>query len=212
MKYLKTRFPIYAALLRLYPKSYQKQYNQQILQTLADMLDNSSSNTERKLIWGRTIIDAPLSIIKQQVVYAGDIMTNETPHFVKTTSIFSALLLLPFFIFITFDGLSSHSLYNSWFWHPPVIASWLVFMPAAALLLSLGTFWRWSQQRRRQNQTSFVKTIFQWQYNWPMLAVAVLSAGIIALAFGHDSVHCVVHNPVREIRNWQTTWTCIKQG
>ena len=134
-------------------------------------------------------------------------MSKDTPNYIKRSGIISSILILPFFIFLTLDAITSHSLYNSWFWQPIVIATWLVFMPAAALLISAITFAYWSAHRKQ----GFWKSIFDWRHNWTMLTVVVLSLGIIALALGHDSVHCVVNNPVKEIRNWHTTWTCIKQ-
>ncbi|MGZ6005049.1 MAG: hypothetical protein ACXWLH_02765 [Candidatus Saccharimonadales bacterium] len=206
MSELERRFPVYSRLLRLYPKPYQHQYRQEMLQTLADMLDDEHKSKAE--VWIRTGLDLPVSLARQQITYAGVIMSQEMPNYVKKTALSSLPLLLPFFVFLFLDAISSHSLYSSWFWRPWVVGTWLIIMPAAALLTTAGAYIYWLAH----NQQSLKKSLYDWQHSWPLLAVVVVSFGIIVLAFGHDSVHCVVNNPIKEIRDWHTTLRCIQHG
>lgn len=202
---LEKRFPVYSRLLRLYPAPYRQAYQRQMLQTLADMLhDPATSNASA---WLRTGLDLPLSLGRQNLAYASHALAHETPDYVKRVSIAGSLLLLPFFIFLTLDAITAHSLYSSWFWQPWVIATWLIIMPAVAAALAGSTFLYWARAQRR-SRTS----VYDLRRNWPLLGIVVVSAGIVAMAFFHDSVHCVVHNPIKELRNWHTTWTCLRNG
>lgn len=207
---LEKRFPKYSKLLTLYPVDYQKEYKQQMLQTLADMLDDKENS--RAGVWLRATFDFPFSVAKENMIFIGHNFANETPSYVKKSSFAGAVLLLPFFNFLTLDALSSHSLYGGWFWQPWVIATWLIIMPAVAFLICSYAFVMWSIQRSKTKSIGFFKSLFDWRRNWPMTIVSILSLGIIALAVGHDSVHCVVNNPVKEIRYWHTTWRCIQNG
>jgi len=211
MDELRWRFPLCSQALRLYPAPYRSEYGQQILQTLADMLDGSKSRPERASVWLRAVVDLPVSATKQQLLLAGGIMATIMPDYVKQSAVFGAVMLAPFTIFLFLDSITSHSLYGSFFWRPWVVATWIVFMPAIALFATSIAFGRWIMERR-QRQTGFWKSLRNWRENWPMLAIGVLSFGVIILAFGHDSVHCVVRNPIPAIRYWHTTWTCIRNG
>jgi hypothetical protein len=62
---LRQRFPRYSKLFRFYPEAYRKRYDEQMLQTLADMLDDREASTIST--WARTAVDLPASIIKQQL-------------------------------------------------------------------------------------------------------------------------------------------------
>lgn len=208
MNRLEKRFPRYSKLLRLYPESYTQKYKDQMLQTLADMLDNEKKGS----VWLKTVVDLPLSLVKQNLLFVGGVMAHETPRYVKKSTMVSGLLLAPFFVFVLLNSLTSHRLYSSWFWKPWVVGTWLIIMPGLAFLLAIGTFLRWAQERKKQKHIGFIKNSLDFRRNWPMTVVAVVSIGIIMLAFGHDSVHCVVHNPVQEIRNWHSTLRCIRNG
>ena len=209
---LKRRFPRYSRLLRLYPLPYRQEYGPEILQTLADMLDGAESSSQRTAIWLRATIDLPLSATKQQLILVGGIMAHETPDYLKRSATIGAILVSPFLTFLFLDSITSHSLYGGFFWRPWVVATWIVFMPAAALLVTSAAFVRWSVERQRRGRVSFWRSLLDWRHNWPVVGIAALSLGIILLALFHDSVHCVVHNPIPEIRYWHTTWTCIRNG
>lgn len=208
---LRKRFPRYSQLLQLYPETYRREYSQEMLQTLADMLDGAEAGTERTAIWLRTAIDLPLSATKQQLILAGGIMTHEMPDYLKRRAVIAATLLLPFLTFLFLDSITSHSLYGTWAWNPWVVGVWLILLPSLALGISTITFGRWLLEQR-QDKVGFWHSLLDWRHSWPVVVVAALSFGIIALAFGHDSVHCVVHNPIADLRYWHTTWTCLRNG
>jgi hypothetical protein len=204
MDSLKHRFPRYSKLMALYPPEYRNQYGEQMLQTLADMLDDPQQS--KAYTWLRTTLDLPYSLSKQNLMTIGAIMTHETPRFIKLSNVAGVVLLAPFFTFLTLDAITAHSLYNKWVWNPWVAATWLIFMPAAAFVINSFAFLHWIAGRRARVWTS----LFDWRHNWSMLGIIVVSIGIIALVLGHDSVHCVTQNPVRTLRNWHTTVRCIQ--
>jgi hypothetical protein len=208
MNNLTKRFPHYSRLLQLYPPTYRQKYGNQMLQTLADMLDDRSN--ARTAVWARTVLDFPFSLVKQNALSMGSIMAHETPDYVKRSSLTGALLVTPFFVFIVLNSAGSHGLQNSWFWHPWVIATWLIFMPAVAFLICCSAFLRWSVERCRQKHVSSWHSLLDWRRNWPMAGIILVSLGIIAVALFHDSVHCVTNNPIPEIRHWHTTLRCIR--
>src|SRR5580704_7833822 len=153
MSRLDKRFPNYSRLLKIYPPIYRQKYGDQMLQTLADMLDDKQNS--RVGVWLRTALDFPLSLAKENIMYMRGIMTHETPGYVKRSSQFGALLLTPFFTFIILDSLTSHRLYSTWLWKSPVIGTWLILMPVLAFFICSGTFLRWSVQRWRQKHIGF---------------------------------------------------------
>jgi hypothetical protein len=211
MKNLTKRFPRYSKLLHLYPISYRKQYGEQMLQTLADMLDNSSSSA-RAGIWLRTAIDTPLSIVQQQAILTGRVMAQDMPRYVKRNSLVAALFLLPFFSILTINSLVPERLYHSRLWQANILFAWIVAMPAAALVLSGVTFLVWLFQQSRKKQGNWLKSIFDFRHNWPMLAAVIVGAGILGLVFFHDSTRCVAGNPFREAQEWHETIRCLRTG
>lgn len=91
------RFKIYATLLSLYPASYRKQYTEQILQTVADMIDDAPSTSEKFTTWVRICLDFPVTLCKEHFQIIGDHMnTHNKPYKVGHKALMSAgLFLLP---------------------------------------------------------------------------------------------------------------------
>ena len=202
------RFPMYRKLLYLYPAAYRTQYGEQMLQTLADMLDDAPGH--RAAIWTVALLDLPLSALQQQIIYTGATMTHDTPKYVKTSSLIGAALLVPFFVLITAHSIDS-ALQYSVLWHYHVLFTFFAIFPATAFLLTIIAFISWIVERHEKEKKSWLRELLDIRRNWPLLAVAILGIGIVGLVFGHDSVHCVTGNPVREIRNTQQTLQCIEQ-
>lgn len=212
MNKLERRFPRYSQLLRLYPPTYEKQYKGQMLQTLADMLDDSPSKSNRLLTWTRVAIDLPISVSRQQLSYTGGIMAHEIPTYVKRSSAASALLLIPFFAFISINSFSHRALDHSWLWSTAALTVWLVILPALAALVCGATFLKWSVAQRAHTKLSLWRSLLDVAHNWPLIIVGALSLGILLLVFGHDSMHCISGNPIRELHNPHATWQCIQRG
>lgn len=201
---LDKRFPVYGRLLRLYPLTYQERYRAEMLQTLADMLDDPERPSA--LVWARTIIDLPLSLAHQQLSYAGGIMKNETPIYVKRNSAIAASLITPFFVLIVVNSLFHHALdfTNSW----KRLFTWLIIgLPAVALILSLVTFIKWSAR-----QKSIWKSLFDFRHNWLLVIPGGLALLIVLFVPFHDSGPCLAHSPVKELRNFSNTVRCIQRS
>lgn len=96
---LKARFPNYLRLLYLYPNAYRKLYGEQILQTLADTLDDAPQ--QKVSIWMRILLDLPISVLKRQIRYTRPSMTNNSPTYIKNGALLGAALLLPVFLLAT---------------------------------------------------------------------------------------------------------------
>lgn len=213
---LAKRFPIYGRLLGLYPRQYRDMYGDQMLQTLADMLDDAPSHTHRIKIYARAVIDLPLSIMSQQAQYIGGIMVNETPNYIKRNTLITGLMLLPFLAALAANALSKiitgQTLYGSWLWHAPVIAIWVLWLPLLATAIALGTLLVYIWQHSRLEHKSIFVSAQNIRHDWPLLLVAATGLGILAILFGHDSAHCVTGNPVRELQQWHQTWQCVQNG
>jgi len=208
MKDLAKRFPRYSKLLYLYPVSYRKEYGEQMLQTLADMLDDpQQSHTS---IWLRITLDFPLSVLKQQVTYTGEAMATAMPTYIKRNALIGAGLIAPFFIILTINGILGNRLQSSWLWQSWVLFIWLIVLPALAVACNLAAWIRWSRAARETKQ-SLWRILTDFRLSWPALTMMILGMGILGLVFFHDSVHCVAGNPVRELHNPSQTWHCIEQ-
>lgn len=205
---LNKRFPKYAKLLHLYPAAYRRQYSEQVLQTLADMLDDAPK--EKAAIWTRTMLDLPLSAMNQQLRYTGAAMTHDTPNYVKISALIGAILLIPFFALVIAHSLDANMQYSV-FWHFRVIFTFFVLLPSVAFLLTLIALTSWLIERHRQEKKSWTSGLLDIRRNWYLLIVLIVGLGIVGMVFFHDSVHCVTGNPIRELHNPSQTWACIEQ-
>jgi hypothetical protein len=141
---MRNRFVIYQQLLKLYPKPYREKYAEQMVQTLSDMLEDQTSGSGKTLVWLRAYGDLPLTIISQSALALGDNFMTQTPTYIKRNGIIAALLLVPFVAAAIADSLdmaiNHQSLQHSWAWSMPVEMSWLLILPALAVLLALASY------------------------------------------------------------------------
>ncbi|HEU4966283.1 MAG TPA: hypothetical protein VFT53_02265 [Candidatus Saccharimonadales bacterium] len=202
---LKRRFPRYARWLRLYPGAYRNRYGEEMLQTLADMLDYSVSAAERRRVWIRTVLDLPLAAAQQQLITLGETMHQSA--LVKRSSIISGALLLPFFAALAANALDktlrNQTLYHSSLWSMPWLALWVLYLPLMAGSVAVIGIIVALLRNRSQDTLSIV--------TWPLVGIAIVALAIVGMVFFHDSVHCVTGNPVRELRNLHATLSCIGQ-
>jgi hypothetical protein len=205
MDSLEQRFPLYNKLLNLYPGAYKKRYRQEMLQTLADMLDDHE--TSMAVVWARTILDLPLSAAKQQLIYTGTVMKNETPSYVKRNAAISILLLLPFFTIIFLNSLSLISTSGGFALQSLLYAA-LVFLPLYSMTLCAATLGRWSRERK----VGYWKGFTDLRRSWLILGIGVLAFLIGIFVPFHDAPKCLNSNPIKEIRNLSETWHCIQNS
>jgi hypothetical protein len=207
---VRKRFPKYRKLLYLYPAAYRQHYSEQMLQTLADMLDDSSSSQQKLAIWSRTMLDLPLSAVKQQLSYTGEAMTKQTPTYVKNSALLGAAMLLPFFLILAATSIDNN-LRSGVLWHYHVLFTFFVLLPALAFLLAAVALVSWLVERHHEEHKSWFSGLIDLRRNWHLFAVLIIGLGIVGMVYGHDSVHCVTGNPIREARNSHQTWRCIEQ-
>ena len=94
MSDLEKRFPVYSKLLHLYPLAYQQTYADDLLQTTADMLDDTESSWQRSNVWLRIAFELPKSVTKQQVQER----TKDMRHTSALTQVALALGILGFIV------------------------------------------------------------------------------------------------------------------
>lgn len=70
------RFLWYRVALRLYPSAYRRQYGEQMLQTLADMLDDQPDRASKAMVWLRVGSELPLSIVNENISNIGERAMN----------------------------------------------------------------------------------------------------------------------------------------
>jgi hypothetical protein len=214
MKDLNKRFPVYSKFLKLYPVAYRKRYEQEMLQTTADMLDDAPSRSTKIAIWSKLAIDLPVNVSKQQLQYAGGIMHNSIPNYVKRNSLISAALLLPFFGAIAANGIdkliNNSNLYHSWLWHNPTIMLWVFYLPILAFLISFVSYSLLIFKGTNKSKVWFKRAIDNTLHSWPMLTVGIVAFGILTMVEFHDSTQCVLRSPVHAASNASQTLHCIE--
>jgi len=164
MNKLEQRFPRYSKLLSLYPSNYRQNYGEQMLQTLADMLDDPERS--KTAVWSRLTLDFPLSLLKQQLIYTGEVMAMDTPYYVKRSAVVGSALVAPFFIFLALNGIMHNRLQHSWVWNSWFLFVWLILLPAIAALANIQALVRSRQaagtaqnKRRRSNSSQLMACI-----------------------------------------------------
>lgn len=214
MTSLKSRFPIYSRCLRLYPAEYRKRYEQELLQTTADMLDDAPSRITRIGIWSRVLVDLPLNVLKQQVSYAGGVMHDEMPHFVKRNGLIAGIMLLPFFTALCANGLdkvlNNHTLFNSWLWHTPVLGIWVIYLPTLALLLAGTTYLIYIF--KNPTKQPLIKRILDIAHSWPILLTGLVALGILFILVFHDSFQCWAQSPTYLASHLNKAWQCSQSN
>lgn len=209
MTSLNERFPRYRQLLKLYPSSYRRDYETQMLQTLADMLDDPERS--RTAVWIDTILDLPISVIRQQVSCTATAMMT-TPNYLKHYAVTGAWMVAPFFLLVALNSLDGQALRHTMLWHTRALFVWLILLPGLAVMLNFAAWACWVRQNRRDNKLSVWRAMADFRRGWPALAVAVIGLSIIAFTYGHDSVHCLAGNPIRELHNAHQTLRCLQRS
>jgi len=194
MRDLQQRFPLYSKLLKLYPETYRSAYEREVLQTTADMLDDTNSRVKRLIIWSHVAFDLPFSLSKQRLQYVGGIIQNETPNYIKRNGLIAGILLLPFFIALIANSLdkviNNHTLYHSWLWNFPTIGFWVLWLPEIALLLTIISIVIYLINGNGKKQSSWWKRALDLKHSWPVVIPAFLAFGILFILAFHDSTQC----------------------
>ena len=213
MKDVRGRFPIYSKLLKLYPKNYRERYEEEILLTTSDMLENAKTFSEKVAIWSSLAVDLPLNIARQNFNYIGGTMHNNMPHYVKRNSLISALLLLPFFTAIIANGLdkliNNSTLYNSWLWGRTALLVWVFYLPALAFIVSLISYALFLTKGESKDRL-WHKRVLDFLHSWPLLIVGIISLGILTLVEFHDSTQCIVKSPGHAVTHAGQTLKCVE--
>lgn len=176
---------IYKFLLQLYPDQYQKQYSQQILQTIEDILANEKKTGKRYWILAKEIMVTPINALEQYVI----IFATERRMTPKTILSLAALMLLsPFVVALLADEIAEFTtgdhLYNTWLWSRGALIVWIVVLPFISLVISLSIYIISLIRQIKKKVSPFAKRY------WLVLLTILFSAGILFLVVFHDSAHC----------------------
>lgn len=213
MKDLHTRFPVYSRLLHLYPGPYRRRFEEEILQTTADMLEEATTPFGKARVWAQVMADLPENIGRQQLNYVGGIMHTETPTYLKRNSTIAGALVLPFFLIIIINSLSGHAISRTWLWHTPAMAVWLLYMPQIALLVTLVTYALYTHGTGKSARQSWIKRVLDFKHTWLLILPLMAAFGILFFVGFHDSVQCWVQpNPIHAIPHVQQAWNCTMQN
>lgn len=208
---LEKRFPIYSRLLYLYPEPYRKQYAEVLLQTTADLIDDTPKR-RHPAIWLHVAVDLPVSAAAEQIQYIGGAM-HETPTYIRRNSLLAGLLLVPFFTALAAniaDQLLRHqTLYQSWLWRTPLIQLWVLYLPVAALLLAVGSYFSYIMSGK---SGAWRRHLFDLRHAWPVAIPAVLALGILFVLALHDTGQCWLHTPSYLAGHLDQTWQCTVQN
>lgn len=199
MNDLRRRFPYYSRLLRLYPAAYRRQYETQLLQTTADMLDGAAGHSERLRIWTKLIIDVPAAIAGQQLKYAGVTMKQSMPTYIKRNGLIGGLLLVPFVASVAADGfdraINHHNLDSSWVWGHDVLRFWALGLPTVAAGFMIANLMFYTVRGGKGAKPHWRQRLLDWRCSWPLLLSGFAALGIIGFVRYHDSVGCWIQMP-----------------
>jgi hypothetical protein len=178
------------------------------------MLDDAYSRRNRIIIMARAYIDLPITVSKQQLIYAGETMQQDIPTYIKRNTLIGGALVAPFVLSLCANGIDKlahhQTLYHSWLWRTPWLALWVLYLPMVALALAITsvaiTLLCWDD---KTNESAWWFAIFR--RSWPVLLIGCFALFILLVVFGHDSVHCITGNPVREMQQWHSTLHCVQQ-
>ncbi len=151
MANLRARFPVYSKLLRLYPKGYRRKYETQLLQTLADMLDDSAEDRANSFtIWKRTVLDFLKSVPKEHI------RAVKPAKFIKRSLVLSFLLILPLLstvgygvLFPASDPISDRKLIEQLWYSQIGYSLWGIVLPLFATVVAMTALAVWRFHTRK---------------------------------------------------------------
>ena len=87
-------YKAYRAALHLYPKSHQKAFGKQMVQTLDDMLSDQKTRSGRSTVWLRLLFELPINIIEENLSSVGGISVNKLTRITNKQYLYIVLALL----------------------------------------------------------------------------------------------------------------------
>jgi hypothetical protein len=178
-----TVLALYRNLLRLYPRAYRNEYEEEMLQTMESMLADASTRSERaKLLW-RACTDYVISLTRQNVIAFED-ATPGMPHYVKQSSLLSTSLVLPFFIICTYNCITQYILKHSVPLARLEAKTWVIYcilLPSIAFGIVMLAGIKNLQIQLQRNGNELMKRHGSITYDWILLSIPVALVVTIAL-------------------------------
>jgi hypothetical protein len=63
---------VYRLALRLYPRSFRREYGDQMVQTLDDLLDDTETSMDRLAVWVRVVAETPVTALRENTNTIGE--------------------------------------------------------------------------------------------------------------------------------------------
>jgi len=209
----KTRFPVYSKLLKLYPVSYRQRFEDQILQTTADMIDDTDSFSARLRIWLTLGFELPFNVARAQFQSVDGQLLGQAPKYLKINSLIASALLLPFFAALIANSLNklinNHSLLNSWLWQRTTALIWVIRLPEIAFLIAACSYFLYVFRPTSADKASSLRRALNLKGAWPVIIPAGLAFGILFMFAFHDVTACVIQNPVHLMTHLSQAWHCV---
>ena len=140
-------------------------------------------------------------------------MRTERPPYMKQTGLAVAGLIAPFFLIVTTNVLAKsmygRELNDTWLWSKPALMTWALVLPGLAMLFAAVSYVRFAFAK---GDAHWLKRALNVRLSWPVVLPGIAALGILLLVAFHDSVHCLVGNPVRIAHNPHQTLQCVNRG
>ena len=187
---------LYRQIIKAYPPAFRQQFGDQMASAFQDLANERQAAAGRYgliPLWTSTILDTFKTIIPE---YVSDLKEDAMQH--KPLAIIGGILVTPavalFATALTLQ-LAGTSLYqlagNSWLYHSQAIAAAFIFLPAAAFTINfIPAVTDAVNQRANPLSYQFAKTHFY------SLTVAAIGFGLLIFIFGHDTIGCMIKNPL----------------
>jgi hypothetical protein len=202
---------LYEKLLAMYPRSYRDDYADEMSHMLQSMIADEQQVAKRIALWTRAFAELPILLFMANLHVLEAAYTSSAPGYVVRSTRVSTALVTPFVLLVIFNELRPGKLPNS----PnaiDILQFFAIGLPLIAFLLSIAALLRWSIARHKSSKDSFIKGLTDIKHNWPLALVGVFAFTIVTFMVGHDSMQCLNGNPIKEVRNFNTTVQCISQN
>jgi hypothetical protein len=198
----------------LYPLSYRRRYEEEILLAATDMLSEAPSRKAKLAVRIRLATDLPINIGKQQLIVLGERGFTQAPSYVKYNGYVAALLLLPFFLALIANAAAKlfvgHTLYHSLLWRAPYVGLWVLYFPMVALLLTAGSYAMYITRHCVDNKISLTERFLDIRRLWPVLLTGIVAYALLFIVFFHDSGQCWMRSPWHAATHMKQSLECTE--
>jgi hypothetical protein len=130
---------LFRVLLHFYPKEYQHEYQEEMLETTREMVEHAPTNLARLKMSGRLLKDYSISIIAQHASQFERSIFSRPPY-IRWGSFMGTLLVMPYIFVCAYNLLNQTILHRAVpiiHWEVRAWAIYAIILPVAAFLVVL---------------------------------------------------------------------------